>query len=42
MTPKLHFTYDVSHKQSAPPNQKFLFECNLLDCLIRLSRWTAL
>jgi len=24
------------------PNQKIFFECNLLDCPIRLSPWTAL
>jgi len=35
-------TYDVSHKKSAPPNQKIFFECSLLDWLIRLSPWTAL
>jgi len=41
--PQNYFTYDVSHKKSAPHNQKsFFFECNLLDWLIRLSPWTAL
>jgi len=29
-------------KNLQPPNQKFFFECNLLDWLIRLSSWTAL
>jgi len=40
--PKNYFTYDVSHKQSAPPNKKFFFKCNLLDWPIHLNRWTAL
>jgi len=25
-----------------PPTKKLFFECNLEDCLIRWSRWTAL
>jgi len=37
-----YFTYDVTHKKSATPNQKFFFKCNLRDWLIRLSHWTAL
>jgi len=37
-----YFTYDVSHKKSAPTNKKIFFECNLLDWPIRLSSWTAL
>jgi len=40
--PQNYFTYDVSHKKSAPPTKKFFFECNLLDWPIRLSPWTAL
>jgi len=34
--PKNYFTYDVTHKKSAIPNQKIFFECSLEDCLIRL------
>jgi len=30
------------HKKTCTPRQKFFFECNLLDWLIRLSRWTGL
>jgi len=41
-SPQNYFTYDISHKKSAPPNQKIFFECNLLDWPIRLSPWTAL
>jgi len=37
-----YFTCDTTHKTSATPNQKNFFECNLEDCLIRLSPWTAL
>jgi len=40
--PQNYFTYDVSHKKSAPPTKKFFFECNLLDWSICLSPWTAL
>jgi len=29
-------------KNPHPPGKKILFECNLLDWPIRLSRWTAL
>jgi len=32
----------LTHKKSAFPNQKFFFECNLEDCPIRVSPWTAL
>jgi len=28
-------TFDVTHKKSATLNQKFFFECNLLDWPIR-------
>jgi len=37
-----YFTYDVTHKKSATPTQKIFFECNLEDCPINLSPWTAL
>ena len=40
--PQNYFTYDVSHKKSATPNQKIFFKCNLPDWPIRLSPWTAL
>jgi len=39
--PKNYFTYDVTHKKSATPNQKIFFECRLEDWLICLSPWTA-
>jgi len=35
-------TYDVTQKNPQSPSKKFFFGCNLLDWLIRLSRWTAL
>ena len=28
---KKSFTYDITHKKTAPPKQKFFFECYLLD-----------
>jgi len=28
----LHFTYDVTHKKSTTPYQKFFYECRLEDC----------
>jgi len=37
-----YFTYDVTHKKSAIPNEKNFFECRLEDWPIRLSPWTAL
>jgi len=38
---KNYFTYDITHKKSATPNQK-IFECRLEDWPIRLKVWTAL
>jgi len=29
--PKNYFTYDVTHKKSATPNQKIFFNCRLED-----------
>jgi len=40
--PQNYFTYDVTHKKFASPNQKIFVECNLLDWPIRLRPWTAL
>jgi len=37
-----YFTYDVTDKKSATPNQKIFFECKLEDWPLRLSAWTAL
>jgi len=41
MTLKLLHLWRQSQKIHTP-NQKFFFECNLLDWPIRLSRWPAL
>jgi len=40
--PKNYFTYDVTHKKSATPNQKIFFKYRLEDWQIHLSPWTAL
>jgi len=40
--PKNYFTYDVTHKNYATPNQKNFFKCRLEDWVIRLMVWTAL
>jgi len=42
MTLKLVHLWRQSQTIHTPQQKMFFFECNLLDWLIRLSRWTAL